>query len=332
LLRQLRRSKKSPGIIVPKIEQFMKRPVEIEDDEDRQFLANLIEARSIPRTRGVYSPSMLSNCLRQVYFVKTGVKYARIDRIESNGYFLDGNFRHFKWQFLIWKMHREGIFDLVDVGSVCIGTEIPVRNSRGDFRGTIDNLIYVPDFDIVTILDWKGMNGNSFNGSLANGPSKGYKTQSVGYARLANESLKIYDPASFDPNYPPETQKSARRLKIEDIFIIGENKNGPVNTRLVKAPLALVEWRVNVKENSDSVIGRIKALRGFERRGETPPVECTTTRSYRFKDCPFAPICRAEIEASERRTLRRVKSGAIKKKEKEKPKVNIIKIRKTNGK
>lgn len=303
LLKQLKRSKKSEGLIVPLIETFLERPVEVEDKLDRQFLASLIKARSAPRQAGIYSPSMLAACIRQVYFSKTGVKKAKLGRVESHAIFLDGNFRHFKWQFVLWKMHRAGIVKLIDAGTTCLGTEIFVSNEKGDFGGTIDTLVYLPKSDLVCTLDYKGMNGNSFLGAVGKGqPSMTYILQSVGYGGLAN---------SFLANRLPK--------KIESVFIIGENKNGAVRTRAVNSPLGLQEWKFDLEDYRPLVSKRLKVLRSYERRGKVPPPECVSTRSRMFKDCAFSVICRGEVEQIEKQK----KIKAVKINKNGKPKVNF---------
>lgn len=284
LLKQLKRTSRSKAILVPRMERFMQQPVEIEDEEDRQFMIDLILARSQPRKKGVYSPSQLADCIRKVYFSKTGVKRSYLPRPDSNAIFLDGNFRHFKWQFLMWKMHRAGIIQLVDVGSICLGTEIYVENDRGDYGGTLDNLIFIPDIDFLCTVDWKGMNGNGFMRSIDRGPTLGYAQQSVGYAGLANAALSDRLPR-----------------KIEAILIIGENKNGAVRNRLANSPLGLYEWKLNIETYTPHIAWRLKKLRVYERREEVPPPECVSTRRMMFKDCPFNKICLAEVQAIERK-------------------------------
>lgn len=301
----------------------MRRPVEIEDDEDREFIRLMVLARSQPRKKGVYSPSLLAECVRKVYLIKKGTKRKKVERVQLSGFFNDGNWRHFKWQFIMWKMHKAGIIELIDTGSICLGTEVPVSNESGDFGGTLDNLIYIPPADVVCTIDWKGMNGAGFNRAIGNGPSLQYIVQSVGYARLANASLKFYRPGSYDPNYPPETQATSERMRIADILIIGENKNGPVHNRKVKSPLGLVEFKISIAENQHYVSDRVKKLRSYDRRKEMPPPECKSTRIQMFKDCPFSGICRAEIERAERRLLRKNKIT-----KKERPKVKFNKDRK----
>lgn len=310
----MKRTARSNQILVPLIEDFMRTPIEIDDDLDREFITKLVEARSQPRKKGVYSPSALAACVRKVYFMKSGQKQFPVQRVEMSGYFFDGNWRHFKWQYCLWKMHRAGIIQLLDVGSMCIGTEVYVHNERGDFGGTIDNVVYVPSKNFLCTIDWKGMNGNSFNKYVAFGPPLLYAMQSVGYAGLANSSLKMYDPASYDPNHPPEAQESAKRIKINDILIIGENKNGPIFNRKVKSPLGLYEWHITLDKYQPAIADRLKKLRSYERRRETPPPECVSTKRRDFKDCAFAPICRGEIERIEKRKVRLDRKRVTKKK------------------
>jgi hypothetical protein len=286
LIKQLKRAGRSKAIFVPKIEEFLQRPIEIEDDGDREFLASLIQVRSTPRKKGVYSPSMLASCLRQIYLIKSGeVTPKKLHRIEASGFFLDGNFRHFKWQFAVWKMHRAGVIQLVDVGTECIGTEIYVENEKRDFGGTLDQLVYLPEENIIVTNDYKGMNGNSFANSINRGPGDRYIWQSVGYAKLANSYLDL-----------PQ--------KIDSVLIIGENKNGPVNNRRVKTPLGLYEWRIPITDHEFTVSRRLKTLRAHERRQELPPIECHSTRQMMFKDCPFAGFCRGEVERVEKKRVK----------------------------
>lgn len=283
LIKQLKETRSSKKLILPLMEEFLEKPVDVKDKKDKQFLSDLIEARAVPRRGGIYSPSMLASCVRQVYFTKTKVKKVKTYRTASNAIFLDGDFRHFKWQFVIWKMHRAGLVELIDVGTACLGTEIFVLNNRGDYGGTIDQLIYVPKYDFVCTLDYKGMNSNSFIKSIYSGPGQRYISQSVGYGGLANFALKDKLPK-----------------KIEKVFIFGENKNGAIYNRMLKSPLGLQEWSFDLSAHRGDVAYRLKLLRSYERRGETPPPECVSTRRMMFKDCPFSPLCRGEVEAIER--------------------------------
>jgi hypothetical protein len=116
----------------------MRTPVEIDDDLDCEYLERLIRTRARPRTKNVFSPSGLSQCVRKVYFNKTNQKKFPVDRIQSSGYFLDGNFRHFKWQFVMWKMHRAGIIKLIgnENSPWSLGAEVWVGSKSGDYGGT----------------------------------------------------------------------------------------------------------------------------------------------------------------------------------------------------
>lgn len=283
LIKQLRKSKESGAILVPLIEEFLRKPCDVEDKLDRKYLRDLVKTRSRPRKVGVYSPSQLASCVRQVYFTKTGKERNKVTRIASSGYFLDGNFRHFKWQFVLWKMHRAGIIQLIGNEDWCLGTEIFVLNNKGDYGGTIDQLVYIPQIDWLGTVDYKGMNSNAFMSSVSKGPSVKYITQSVGYAMIANEDESLVLPKSID-----------------EVVIIGENKNGPLNNRYSPSPLGLHEWRFNVNQHRQDVTRRLKKLRAHERKLIIPAVECKSTRSMQFMDCAFNKFCRVEIEKNER--------------------------------
>lgn len=289
LIRQLKRSSRSSDILVPKIEEFARRPIEISDKVDRAYLNTLVKARSRKRHQGIYSPSMLSSCVRHVYLYKTQeVEKRPIDRIEASSYFLNGNFMHFKWQFAVWKMHRKGILELIkvpEIASPARGAEIFVSNQTGDYGGTIDNLIWLPWEEEVVAVDWKSMNGNSFMYAIEKGPSVKYINQLVGYAMLANENWK----------------ELGLPKRIKRVLIIGENKNGPVMNRRSPSPMALHEWVFPLVDYRGAVSDRLKKLRYFERAQEEPPPECHNTKILQFKGCPFAWHCRSEVEAIERK-------------------------------
>jgi len=299
LIRQLKRSSASSDLLIPHIEQFARRPIEINDKKDREYLQLLIKARSRLRRPGLYSPSMLSNCLRQVYLVKTQEVARRpVDRIEASSYFLNGNFMHFKWQYVLWKMHRRGMLKLVDVpekASPAPGSEVFVCNSKEDYGGTIDNVVFLPWIQETVAVDWKSMNGNSFMAAISKGPPLRYINQLVGYAMLANELSEWLGLPS----------------KIKRVIIVGENKNGPVMNKRSPSPMGLYEWVFEIEKYRRGVSDRLKKLRYYEREEEQPSVECHSTKILQFKGCPFAYHCRAEVEAVERRERKKKSTEKI---------------------
>ena len=103
------RKRERSGVLVPLLEELFQQSFDVEDEEDRKFLVDLLERRGAQRhERGHYSPSMLGNCIRATYFAKTGKKHSRVVDPRANGYFAQGNFMHLKWQFALWKLHRAG--------------------------------------------------------------------------------------------------------------------------------------------------------------------------------------------------------------------------------
>ncbi len=121
---------------------------------------------------------------------------------------------HFKWQFVAWKMHRAGIIQLVGqrTDQDPLGAEVMVMNQKKDFGGSIDNIIYLPDEDYLFTLDWKSANANNFIRMVSDGQSLQYKIQSTAYASLANHDKTLSLPRAID-----------------EVMIVSENKNGPVN-------------------------------------------------------------------------------------------------------
>jgi len=279
LIKQIQRGAESGQLIVPKIEKFLQNPVAMEDKLDRAFMSQLFQARYRERMPGVFSPSMLASCTRQVFFYKTGKDGKKQKRIDSNGIFLDGDFRHFKWQFVLWKMHRAGIIQLLCPEHKPIGTEIFVLNESGNYGGTLDQIYWLPEEKMVVINDYKGMNGNNFASYTAKGISLRYTSQAVGYAILGNSVLSTILPK-----------------KIEKVIILGENKNGAVFNRKIKSPLGLYEWVLDVEQYHYAIAKRLKSLRSYEKRNEVPPPECISVTRMMFRDCPYNKHCRGEVE------------------------------------
>jgi hypothetical protein len=282
--KSIQQSRRAKGMLVPLLEGLFRYPVEIEDDADVVFLAALIERRATPRKANVYSPSMLGSCVRQVYFSKTGQKKKIAVNKKLYGIFLDGTFRHFKWQFALWKLHREQVIEL-------LGCEIYVKSKRGDYGGTLDALVRINDE--LYIVDFKGMNAHNFMDFLSHGVSDGYTLQIAGYGMLVSTSKE-------------------HTGSVENCLLVGENKNGPVDKG---SPLGLHEELIKVSNYKGIVQDRLLTLRSYEARRVIPPPECNNVSSMQFQSCPFSWYCRGEVEIRERKAKRQEKA------EKNKPQV-----------
>lgn len=269
----IKRSLRAKGVLVPLLEDLLRDPVEPEDEEDFQFLDQLVRARGRKRKSGIYSPSMLASCVRQVYFVKQGEKQKRAKNKRTHGFFLNGNFIHFKWQFALWKLHRAGKLEL-------LGVEVFVQSKKGDWGGTLDAIVRING--AVYIVDIKGRETNAFLKILAEGGPLQYHVQITGYAMLTSE---------------------IGHGEIPKAIMLYENKNGPARVRNA-SPIALHEEIVEVDKYRKTVSSRLERLRDYERREEIPPIECETTSSQKFLECPFFHICRGEIERYERKVKR----------------------------
>src|SRR5688500_4611747 len=189
-------------------------------------MLNLMTARARQREKGVFSPSMLSSCMRQSYFVKTGVEKRKAKSPRTNAFFLDGDFRHYKWQFALWKAHRKGLLEL-------LGCEIRVFHPNGDFAGTIDAIVRVDGK--MYVIDFKGMNVKSFQDHERWGTKEQYVVQIVGYGDIVNLACAF---ESFMGEY--------LGVEIEACLLIGENKGGPVQSG---SPIALHEDILYVKKH-----------------------------------------------------------------------------------
>jgi hypothetical protein len=179
---QERRARKSGDILVPILEKLLEVECIPEDEDDFAFLDMLMRVRSMPRSKGVFSPSMLGSCVRQAYFSKRGEEKHLSVSPQANGYFLHGNFVHFKWQFAMWKAMRAGMLELVMVpaddldirhGMFFNGERpgVEVRIINGDFGGTIDVLVRI--MGKVYVVDFKGINLIDFQRECKAGPVGG---------------------------------------------------------------------------------------------------------------------------------------------------------------
>lgn len=276
--------RKSKGILVPILEQMLERPLEIEDQEDIAFMLHLMRERAKPREKGVFSPSMLSSCMRKSYFAKTNQKRRWAKSPRTNAFFLDGNFRHLKWQFALWKAGRAGLLTL-------LGVEVRVYHPSGDYAGTIDAVVEIDDE--IFIVDFKGMNANDFQLLEMNGANFQHRVQIVGYAIIANVDEKARD-----------GDKEVTRC-----LLVGENKAGPTQKG---SPIALHEDVVEVSRHRREVKTRIAQLRKAVADEEIPEPACTSTRTKIFQECPFAWYCREEVLAVQRKLESSKRSDASK--------------------
>lgn len=275
--RRILERRRASGVVVPILEEVLENQLDVEDDEDMEFMLQLMKARARAREKGIFSPSMLSSCVRQAYFAKTGQEKRSAKSPRSNAFFLDGNFRHYKWQFALWKAHRAGLLEL-------LGCEIRVFHPNGDFAGTIDAIVRIDGK--LYVIDFKGMNVKSFQDHERWGTREGYVIQIVGYGMIVNLACAF---ESF--------MGSFLGVEIEACLLIGENKAGPVQNG---SPLALHEDALSVRKHRSKVKRRMHLLRGYVEREETPGPECTSTRNLSFQECPFSWFCLDEVKAIQR--------------------------------
>lgn len=269
--KRIAQKRKARGILVPILEDLLERMCEVEDEDDIGFMVDLMRARMEPRAKGVFSPSMLSSCMRQAYFVKVGQEKRPALSPSSNGFFLDGDFRHYKWQFALWKAQRAGLLKL-------LGVEVRVYSKTGDFVGTIDAIVMLDGK--VYIIDFKGMNVRSFQKFVNEGATLGHGIQITGYGMI----------------YPD---------LIDGCLLIGESKGGPLQNG---SPIALHEQFIPISQFKAKVKKRLATLRRFVDNEEVPSPACVSTRHKEFQECPFAWFCRKEVLAVQRERERSARS------------------------
>jgi hypothetical protein len=277
--RKIIEARRRKGVLVPILEEILENMVEVEDELDEKFMLDLMRARRAPREKGVFSPSMLGSCMRKAYFAKTGKQKFPATSPTTNYYFLDGDFRHYKWQFALWKAHRAGLLEL-------LGVEVRVFHPNGDFAGTIDAIVSIEGR--VYIVDFKGMQVTAFQTFEAWGTPDDYKIQIIGYGQIVNLACAF---ESFMGEF--------LGIEVEFCLLIGESKGGP--SQRGSSVIALHEDKLAVKEHRAKVKRKMHTLRRYVTNEEVPPPACTNTRIKLFQECPFAPHCREEVKLIQKR-------------------------------
>lgn len=273
----LRHKKNRKGVLVPLLEDLFQRQVEIESDEDVQWIVALLEKmveRQKNRTSApVFSPSQLSECLRYVYLLKyhKELEIPRLanTRVEPNFYFFNGNFLHIKWQFALYKLDKmlpDKVFKLV-------GVEVPILSKRKDHGGTVDAIVLI--YGELYIVDFKGLNVRTF-GEI----TRGYIPQQ--YAVQLSDYGMLYN-----------SQKASGGVgKISKALLVSENKGGPDAKHLI----ALQETEIEVQTYIPEVRNRLEVLRENGKANSIPPPECVSTTTLQFLGCPFRKFCREEVK------------------------------------
>lgn len=301
--REIIRRRKPSGILVPLLEDLFKKPLEPEDEDDEKFILDLLRKRKLQdHERGHYSPSLLSECKRRVYFIRTGAERHTIPNIRAHGFFAEGNFKHLKWQFALWKLHRAGVIELVDDGIDPPGVEVLVKSKRKDFDGHVDGLFRIIKADEYHIADFKGINPRFFmQFQEGERPFDHYHEQLGGYGMMVNAGKQ----------FP---------FIISRCLLVLENKAGPTERG---SPLALHEEVVLVDAWKGNIQKKMKELRAYEEKEEIPPPECVSTKSFQFQGCPFSGRCLQEVKEIQRR-IKDSKGG-------DSPKLNVAVPRKSRA-
>ena len=282
----IRHQQRRGGILLPMIEDLFKQPIEIESQDDIDFIVLLLESqmtRQQDRTSNpLFSPSQLAECLRYVYLLKNHKeleipKLASV-RIEPNFYFFNGNWLHIKWQFALFKLAKKindpAIFTM-------LGVEVPIVSKHKDHGGTVDALCLV--YTEPIIVDFKGLNVRTFSKIAAGNVPEQYLVQLADYGMLWNAAAKRGNGA-----------------RITRALLMAENKGGPDK----RHPIALHEAEVEISTYLPNVRSRLEDLREHARQEKIPEPACVSTSSFQFQGCPFRKFCRQEVQAVERRNRR----------------------------
>jgi hypothetical protein len=292
LEKEISRRSTRKGKLVPLLEDLFTQPVEIESEEDIEWIEQLLRrmlARGQDRNnRPLYSPSQLSECLRYVYLLKhrkeLGLVRTGSRSASAHYYFFTGNFLHLKWQFALMKLEKAvnnpAIFRLH-------GVEVPIVSKRKDHGGTVDALVSINEEP--SIVDFKGINVRSFQEISRGFVPVTYTIQLTDYGMLFNSAASKNGEA-----------------KISTALLVSENKGGAD----AKRPLALQETEIQIETHLPEVRSRLKELRSYADKKEIPPPECTSIGTVQFKACPFRKFCKEEVQVIERRAKRAARKDA----------------------
>lgn len=256
----------------------MRRPLEFDDAKDREFMATLIEVSSLPRYAEIMSPSSLADCIRKVYFGRTGQEKKFSPNIAASAIFLNGHFIHLKWQYAVWKLHRKGVINIPTVrheelGFDWLAMEWRVKSKHEDFGGTLDTMLEIHEYDDPFLVDYKGMRADAYMTWQRAGTPENYNVQITGYSMLI--------PMPW-------------RVKTGILLVENKNGNDPQGS-----PLALHEYQIDLSRWKSNVKDRLAIVRNFEEAGTVPPPSCESTSSFQFQGCPFKWYCRGEVREIE---------------------------------
>jgi hypothetical protein len=252
------------------------------------------------RNEMVFSPSSLAKCLRKVYLSKKhqdlGLHRVELPSINAHSYFFEGDWKHLKWQFALYKLNK-----MFPVDFILLDVEMSVMSKRGDHGGTIDALALV--YGEPMVIDVKGLNIRGFQ-KVDSGEIQGdYRIQVADYMMLLNAQRGW----PID-EYWKEILEMDAFPKIKRGIILAESKGGPTPAH----PAGLTEYIVNLDENLPEVRARLEALRQHEQSDTVPSIECTSTRTVQFQGCPFAGYCKKEVAAVERAAIKNTDTSEFK--------------------
>jgi hypothetical protein len=264
--KRISQKRRAKGVLVPILEDLLESTVEVEDEEDVKFVADLLRRQAVPREKGVFSPSMLGSCVRQAYFSKIQFERRPAVAPQTNAIFLDGGWRHVKWQFALWKAHRAGTLEL-------IGCEIRVHHPNGDFAGTIDAIVKIDG--LFYVVDFKGMHLFDFQKFMNEGIFVNHAIQIAGYGMIV-------------------TLNRLPVSAVEACLLVAESKAGPTDR---SSPIGLHEYAITVRSMRSQVKRRLALLREYVDNEEIPPPACVSTKHKQFQECDFSWYCRREVKA-----------------------------------
>lgn len=291
LEKAIRHERGREGVLVPLLEDFLQEPLEIEDEEDIQFVIDVLTsqvARSQARIeRPLFSPSQLAECLRYVYLLKhhkeLGIERVKVKSASAHFYFFNGNFLHLKWQFALFKLDRalpDDVFKL-------FGVEIPIVSKRGDHGGTVDALCAI--YQLPYIVDFKGLNVRAFSNITRGEIPPQYAMQLSDYGMLFNASTAL--------KKAKRKHGASAETKLHRGLLVTESKGGPDP----KHPIALHETEIEIETFLPEVKRRLTKLRKHGEENSIPKAECQSTGSVQFLGCPFRKFCKEEVQRNARR-------------------------------
>ena len=275
---EVEKKKGAPSILKPLVNEWLAENPDSDGkwtETDFEVLKDLI-VRGATRDHKVFSPSGATRCTRlQIIDKHPEFKPTPLTDVKSISIFMDGNWRHLKWQMVFHKMG--------------IAESFEIFKKLGD-------LDYGGSYDVVVWLNMKKLGGNKLEKKMkVIVDIKGANDHAYHEVRKTRKAKKAHW---------VQVQIYMMLHGIQFAILWYENKNTQDITEIVVE--ADPEFWKKVQRRS-------KRMRHFVNLGGFPAEECDVEgRGYEFQQCPQRKAClRLPVHVIENGQLRKVSEPRV---------------------